>query len=153
MQLNLSTYATPETRAAALQDRNGAHTHAHRTELQSYLALVKAANPDVRTSVTGTVRNPLKYNADPYGVIDENNIRDAYLVMKFGDEALVIANTREGNAYYFTEWAARNDMKNASDCAAALMLAHVDAAATQPIDRYTLSCAPTNGFLIEINRN
>ena len=86
--------------------------------------------------------------------------------MKFGTKALAIANTREEKKYWFTEFAARNGMDNKSDYAAALMLTHVDAAARKkqavintqtgdntpytPVDRYTLSYAPTQGFVIDV---
>jgi hypothetical protein len=96
--------------------------------------------------------------------VDKNNVNDAYLVMKFGDKALAIANVNENGAYFFTDWAARNGMNNDPDYATALMFVHVNEAAKaaagdpddpdyipyQPIDRYTLSYAPTNGFFTDI---
>lgn len=108
------------------------------------------------------MRSPKEYDPDPYGVVDKNNVKNTYLVMKFGSEALAIANTRNGDQYWFTSNAARNGMDNEPGYAVGLMLGHVDAAARTkqekdnpgssyiPIDRYTLSYAPTNGFFFDV---
>lgn len=162
----LGTYATEGAREAAKDDTSGETKAAHKTELQSYLELIKTANAEVRTSSEGQVRAPDKYDADPYGVIDKNTIKDTYLVMKFGTEALAIANTRDGDSYWFTNLAARNGMGNDPYYAAGLMLAHLDGAVQlkqgalnavsganathSPVDRFTLSYAPTNGFFMDI---
>jgi hypothetical protein len=86
--------------------------------------------------------------------------------MKFGTEALTIANTYEDGQYWFTDNAARNGMLNPPDYVSGLMLTHMDATAEtrhneddrqkgtntpyQPIDRFTLSYAPTGGFLKDL---
>ena len=154
----LGTYAETDARIAAAADKSGELTQAHKDELQSYLPLIKESDPSVKTSTESDIRDPSQYDADPYGVINKDNTKDAYLVMKFGAEALAIANTNEDGKYFFTDWAARNGMNNDPSYAAGLMLTHVDAAAQKkqallnpvapydPVDRYTLSYAPTNGF-------
>jgi len=152
----LGTYAETDARIAAAADKSGELTQAHKDELQSYLPLIKESDPSVKTSTESDIRDPSQYDADPYGVINKDNTKDAYLVMKFGAEALAIANTNEDGKYFFTDWAARNGMNNDPSYAAGLMLTHVDAAGRalaeknketyDPIDRYTLSYAPTNGF-------
>ena len=162
------TYSKTDAREAAISDKASDLTRAHKDELQSYLELIKTSHPDVKSSTEDKVESPKTpgYSADPYGVIDKRNKRDAYLIMKFGTKALAIANTREEKKYWFTEFAARNGMDNKSDYAAALMLTHVDAAARKkqavintqtgdntpytPVDRYTLSYAPTQGFVIDV---
>ena len=164
----MSTYSSAEARKAAISDKASDLTRAHKDELQSYLELIKTSHPDVKSSGDDKVESPKtpEYSADPYGVIDKRNKRDAYLIMKIGTEALAIANTREENKYWFTEFAARNGMDNKSDYAAALMMTHVDAAARKkqavinaqtgsntpytPVDRYILSYAPTQGFVIDV---
>ena len=93
----LGTYASAGARATAENDKTGEVNAAHKAELQSYLDLIKTANAEVRTSSERQVRAPNKYNADPYGVIDKKTVKDTYLVMKFGTEALAIANTRDGD--------------------------------------------------------
>jgi hypothetical protein len=157
----LGTFATPEARNPAAQDKTGELTLAHKDELQSYQDLIQIANPDVKTSTESKVRAPNEYEADPYGVVDKNNTNGAYLVMKFGTEALAIANVQEGDGYaILTSTWARNGMNNPPDYATGLMMTHVDAAAElkatenkltyTPIDRYTLSYAPTNGFAPDV---
>jgi len=163
----LGTYAETDARTAATKAREQDDpeglmlVQAHKDELQSYLDLIKVADPSVKTSTESGVRLPNEYDPDPYGVINKDNTKDAYLVMKFGTEALAIANTNEDGNYFFTDWAARNGMLNDPSYAAGLMLTHVDAAAQKkqdlnpdpnysPVDRYTLSYAPTNGFLSDI---
>ena len=89
-------------------------------------------------------------------------------MMKFGTEALAVANLNEnGNYAVVTQWWARNGMNNPPEYATGLMLTHVDAAAEAkqkainkdsdgsaspyiPIDRYTLSYAPTTGFVSDL---
>ncbi|MBU0751967.1 MAG: hemagglutinin repeat-containing protein [Gammaproteobacteria bacterium] len=168
---NLGTYAAADARLAASSDKSGSLTQAHKEELQSYLDPIKTANANVRTSDSRFVRGPDRYDSDPYGVVNPNNTRDAYLAMKFGTEALALANVNEnGNYAIVTQWWARNGMNNPPDYATGLMLTHVDAAAEAkqkaiseaqrtnnpytpvdhdpylPVDRYTLSYAPTTGF-------
>ena len=79
---------------------------------------------------------------------------------------MAIANVNENGNYTFTEWAARNGMLNDPSYATGLMLTHVDAAAdlkqearnqdkntnmpSSPVDRYTLSYAPTGGFFSDL---
>ena len=161
----LGTFAAPEAREAALADKVGAITLAHKEELQSYLDLIKTANAEVRTSTEREVRDPSDYNSDAYGVIDRNELRNTYLVMKFGNDALTIANTREGETYFFipdadgTRLAFRNGQSNKENYAPGLALTHADAAAEtkadeaekpyQPIDRFTISYAPTNGGVMD----
>ena len=162
----LGTFATPEARKAATDPDASAFNTAHKDELQSYLDLIKTANSEVRTSIEGKVRDPSKYNPDPYGFIDKDNVQNTYLVMKFGTEALTIANTYVDGEYWFTDNAARNGMLNKPDYVSGLMMTHMDAAAEtkhkkddelagtntpyQPIDRFTLSYAPTDGFLKDL---
>jgi len=153
----LGTFAATDARAVAAIDKAGDLTLAHKDELQSYLDLVKTANADVKTSTESKVRDPSQYDADAYGVVNKNNTKDASLVMKFGTEALAIANT---GSDVTTSWAARNGMLNAPGYATGLMLTHVDAAAETkakvdkqtyiPVDRYTLSYAPTQGFVADL---
>lgn len=159
---SLGTYAETDARKAASADKTGDLVKADKEELQSYLDLIKIANDDVKSSVVPQVRSPKEYDPDPYGVVDKNNVKNTYLVMKFGSEALAIANTRNGDQYWFTSNAARNGMDNEPGYAVGLMLGHVDAAARTkqekdnpgssyiPIDRYTLSYAPTNGFFFDV---
>jgi hypothetical protein len=125
----LGTYAVADARIAASSDKAGGLTQAHKDELQSYFDLIKTANTDVKTSTESLVRDPSRYDADAYGVVDKNNTRDAYLVMKFGTEALAIANVNENGTYSFTDWLARNGMGNSPSYATGLMLTHVDGAA------------------------
>jgi hypothetical protein len=117
----------------------------------------KVANPDVRTSAEPDVADPSKYDSDPYGFIDPQKKRDAYLVGKFGTEAMTIANVTEAEGYaVVTDWWARNGMLNGPEYALGLMMDHVNKAGIEaatkklapyvPIDMYTLSYAPTNGF-------
>lgn len=158
----LGTYAGAEARKAAAANKTSEETLAHKEELQSYLDLIKTANPEVKTRTQSEVRNPNNYDPDPYGVVNKNNTKDANLVMKFGSEALAIANVNEnGNYAVITPWWARNGMRNDPSYATGLMLAHVDAAAQTksaveakgdyvPIDRYILSYAPTNGFFSDL---
>lgn len=163
---SLSTYAQTDARKAASADGMGDFTKADKEELQSYLDLIKTSNNDVKTSAVPEVRSPKEYDPDPYGVVDKNAVKETYLVMKFGSEGLAIANTRNGDQYWFTDLAARNGMDNKSGYAVGLMLSHVDAAARTkqdeinlkertntpytPVDRYTLSYAPTNGFFFDV---
>ena len=157
----LGTFALADARKAASNDKTGEFAQAHKKELQSYFDLIKMANAEIRTSIRSEVRAPNEYDADPYGVVNKDNTKDAYLVMKFGTEALAIANVNENGNYTFTEWAARNGMRNDPSYATGLMFTHVDAAAdlkqqtTQdtnytPVDRYTLSYAPTGGFFSDL---
>ena len=163
----LGTYAALDARQLASGDKLGSLTQAHKEEMQSYLDLIKTANADVRTSDSVFVRAPDRYDPDPYGVINSGNIKDAYLVMKFGTEALAIANVNEnGNYAVVTQWWARNGMNNPPEYATGLMLTHVDGAAQAkqaaineaqrtndpytPVDRYTLSYAPTTGFVSDL---
>jgi filamentous hemagglutinin len=161
----LGTFAAPAARDAASSDKSGAITLAHKEELQSYLNLIKTANTEVRTSTERDVRDPSTYDSDAYGAIDRNELRNTYLIMKFGTDALTIANTREGDSHFFvpsadgTRFGLRNGQSNPQDYAPGLMLAHADAAAAtkakaednpyQPIDRFTLSYAPTNGGVMD----
>jgi hypothetical protein len=163
----LETFASSTAREQEAQkDKDLGLTQAHKEELQSYLDLIKVSNPDIRTSVVDKVRDPSEYNPDPYGVIVRDDLRNTYLVMKFGSEALTVANTREGNRYWFTDMATRNGMLNPEHYVSGLMLTHVDAAAQtrndklnveqgtnipyRPIDRFTLSYAPTDGFFPDL---
>ncbi|HMM55664.1 MAG TPA: hemagglutinin repeat-containing protein [Candidatus Desulfobacillus sp.] len=163
----LATFAQPAARVAAASDKGSVLTLEHRDELQSYLKLIATANEDVRSSVQEKFRNPEKYDADPYGVIDKNNLKNAYLVMKFGTEALVIANVLQDGVYNIVthDWA-RNGMGSDPSYAAGIMFTHVDAAAETkhnvddeknetrtpyiPVDRYILSYAPTEGFFSDL---
>lgn len=163
----LGSFAEEAARAAASRHKSGTLTLAHKEELQSYLPLLKIAGPDTRSTAESRVRAPNLYDADPYGVIPADNTTGAYLVMKFGSEALAIANVNEGGNYAsLSDWWARNGMLNKPGYAAGLMLAHVDAAAKEKtpngstdqasnmpatfVDRYTLSYAPTAGFLSDL---
>lgn len=159
----LETYAVADARNAASNDKVSDLTKAHKDELQSYLDLIKVSNPEVKTSSEDKVRDPSpsKYNSDAYGVIDRDNVKNTYLVMKFGTEALTIANTYVDGEYWFTPFAFRNGQSNEPGYAPGLGLAHVDAAALTknnnensgtpyiPIDRFTLSYAPTDGGLLD----
>lgn len=163
----LGTYAALDARQLASGDKLGSLTQAHKEEMQSYLDLIKTANADVRTSDSVFVRAPDRYDPDPYGVVNPDNIKDAYLVMKFGTEALAVANVNEnGNYAVVTQWWGRNGMNNPPEYATGLMLTHVDAAGKAkqaaineaqrtndpyvPVDRYTLSYAPTTGFVSDL---
>ena len=108
-------------------------------------------------------RVPSKYNSDAYGVIDREKVDNTYLVMRFGNNALTIANTYVDGEYWFTPFAFRNGQSNDPGYAPGLGLTHVDAAALTkheaenkgngtpyvPIDRFVLSYAPTNGGLLD----
>jgi len=152
----LATYATSEARTAALNDKNSPLTQEHRNELQSYLELLMTRNPDVKSSDSPYVRNPGNYDADPYRVVDSYK-PGLYFVMKFGNEALVIAvSVNKDGEYYFEPWAAHNGMDNPPGYGAGLMLVHTDAAAKTRdgnnsfVDSYTLSYAPTMGFTRDV---
>ena len=159
---SLKTYADSAAREAASLTKTSDLTVAHKDELQSYLGLIKEANPEVRTSTESGVRLPNEYDADAYGVVDKNNKTHAYLVMKFGTEALAIADVRNEDGTYaiITDDWARNGMLNDPKYATGLMLDHLDQAlklkadvedtAYTPVDRYTLSYAPTDGFLLDL---
>jgi hypothetical protein len=99
MYKNLASYAESDARSTASNAKASELTAAHREEMQSYLGLIKTANADVKTSSETTVRSPDRYDAAPYGVVKSNNTRDAYLVMKFGTEALAIGNVNNGGDY------------------------------------------------------
>ena len=161
MYAYLGTYATPAARSEAVASNNASLVGAHKQELQSYLDLIKVSNQEVRTSTNDKVRNPSEYNSDPYAVVDPNSAKGTYLVMKFGDEALTIANT--GGRFY-TQFAGRNGQSNEPNYAPGLMMAHIDAASETkqkderdksgntpitPIDRFTLSYAPTKGGVFD----
>lgn len=166
----LGSYASTQARTAAAGANMAEANAANKAELQSYLPLIATASPQVRTSTSSKVSDPSQYTADPYGVIDKNNQKDAYLVMKFGSQALAVANVYDKalNSYFniTSEWG-RNGMNNPPSYAAGLMLTHVDAAMDLkqrkdnensvvfkpiiPVDRYTLSYAPTGGFFSDIS--
>ncbi|HHV49766.1 MAG TPA: hypothetical protein GXX56_12545 [Rhodocyclaceae bacterium] len=145
------------------KEKAGDFAAEHKDELQSYIDLIKTASREVRTSTERGIQAPSEdYNPDAYGVVDKDNKKDAYLVMKFGDKALAVGTVNDGHGNYavLSEWFARNGMLNSPDYATWLMFTHVDAAAQMkakasgedylPVDRYTLSYAPTNGFFMDI---
>jgi filamentous hemagglutinin len=160
---HLKTFASDSALAKTKLKEEQDLTLAHKDELQSYLDLIKVSNPEVKTSAEDKVRDPSKYNSDAYGVIDREKVDNTYLVMKFGNNALTIANTYVDGEYWFTPFAFRNGQSNDPGYAPGLGLTHVDAAALTkhdaenkgngtpyvPIDRFVLSYAPTNGGLLD----
>ncbi|GHU07814.1 hypothetical protein FACS1894158_16540 [Betaproteobacteria bacterium] len=162
---NLSTFAETKARKEAAKDKQSELTQAHRDELQSYLDLIKVADPNVKSSTNDKVRNPTKYDADPYGVIKDYS---ATFAMKFGTEILAIADdvNEDGKLALITDFGWHNGMNNLPGYALGLGLAHVDAAAQTknnvmnekegtsipyiPVDRFISFYAPTYGFVPDI---